>query len=275
MTREKYKEFDFKDFGNLDLSEDADYLVDSMDELYDLEGIQGIKERAIQNLKVAPGDKVLELGCGLGHDAETFGELVGPTGSVIAIDSSQKMLARAQRKSQHKNVSYVHANASSLNYPDKSFDICHADRVLISQPDPWHVLQEAIRLLKPHGKLSVTDCDFGSIVIHPFDEKITPILKDRLQAITLHPLIGRELYQKFHDHGLINIAVTPEPYIVQSFNKLNTMIDVPRILKDLCVLEKVTQAEMEKQLALFNEAEKNKMFLYAIIFFTVQGEKVG
>lgn len=275
MVIEKYKEFNFRDFDNLDESEDADYLIDSMDEMFDVEHVQGIKQMAIENLNVKNGNMVLELGCGLGHDAETFGELVGDSGNVVAVDFSKKMISKAKMRSKHGNVIYTQANASNLDYPDQTFDICHADRLLLSQKDPIKILMEAIRLLKPGGKLSITDLDFGSIIFHPHDEKITPILKDRLQEIVLHPFIGRELHQRFNEQGLVNITVEPKSYLIQSFDKLKKIIDVKRILTDLCMLGRLSKEESEKQLSLFNEAEEKKMFLYSITFFTVQGDKRG
>ena len=271
--KSSYKEFNFKDFGNLDQSEDIDYLIDSMGELFALDSIQNMKKRAIEKLSVKTGDKVLELGCGLGDDAETFGHLVGNSGKVIAIDSSRKMLERAKSLSKHTNVEYLVENALELPYLNESFDICHADRVLVSQIEPWRVLQESIRVLKPNGRVGITDCDFGSIIFYPYDSVVTPVLLNRMQEITQNPLIGRELHDQFEKHGLIDIMVSPEPYVVRSFEKLNTMIDIPRILNDLAVMKRVSEKDIQRQLSLFRDADLRGVFLYSITFFTVIGQK--
>lgn len=272
-AKKSYKEFNFKDFSNLDQSTDADYLIDSMEELYEITGIKAMKKRAIARLNVKEGDKVIELGCGLGDDAETFGERIGDTGSVIAIDSSYRMLERAKARSTHSNVQYLQANASDLEFPDATFDICHADRLLVSQMEPRRVIAEGIRVLKEGGKLSITDCDFGSIVYYPYDEKVVPTLIKRMQAITQNPFIGRELHVLFKEQGLINISVEPEPYIVRSFEKLNTMINVPRIFNDLVYQGLITSQEANRQLNAFYKADEAGNFFYGITFYSAIGHK--
>jgi SAM-dependent methyltransferase len=244
-----------------------------MGALFAIEGVQAMKARAIELLGVKAGEKVLELGCGLGDDARAFASLVGEEGAVIAVDTSKKMLARAAKLTTAKNIQYASANANHLEYSDASFDVCHADRLLISQMEPLRVIQESIRVLKPGGRFGVTDCDFGSIVFSPHHKKITTAIVNRMQEITQNPLIGRELPALFKQNGLIDIQVVPEPYVVRSFERLNTMVDVPRILKDLHFMGRLTETEAQEGLAMFNMAEEKKEFLYCITFFTVIGRK--
>ncbi|MGD9109258.1 MAG: methyltransferase domain-containing protein [Gammaproteobacteria bacterium] len=267
------KPFNFRDFANLDDSPDAEYLIQSMYDLYNLPDIQKIKTRAINLLELQQGDKVIELGCGLGHDIERMGNIVGITGNVIGVDKSKLMLQKAQSRSKQKNVKYLNEDATNLNFPDNSFDVSYADRLLVSQNYPDKVISELVRVTKPNGKICITDIDVGSIILYPYDNKLTPILKERWQNIVANPFIGRELQYKFKQNGLVNIQVIPDAYVVKSLEIVNKMIDYPRMIYDLYKLGKYTKNEALQMLDSLYKAEKDNMFLYGIIFFTVLGIK--
>ena len=271
--RQQRKNFDFKDFSSLDNSEDAEYLITSMDELFSVGTIKAMKGRAIDLLQIKAGESAIDLGCGLGEDAELIGKLVGETGSVIGIDSSELMISQAKIRSKEKQVKYLVGNANKLEYADGTFDACHIDRLLVSQKTPKQVLKESIRTLKSGGRLAVTDCEFGSIVIHPHNPETTPILINRLHNIVENPFIGRQLHSFFKEYGLVDITILPEPYLIRSFQQLNTMIDFPRIIDDLYHMGKFTKPLADEFLRSLQEADSAGDFLYGITLFTVFGRK--
>jgi ubiquinone/menaquinone biosynthesis C-methylase UbiE len=269
----KRKNFDFKDFSSLDRSEDAEYLITSMDELFAVDSIKFMKERAIDLLKIKTGESAIDLGCGLGKDVEFIGQLVGENGLVIGVDSSELMIAQAKMRSTAKQVQYFIGNANQLEYPDATFDACHLDRLLVSQKTPRQVFKESVRILKSDGRIAVTDCDFGSIIVHPYNPSTTPTLLNRLQNIVENPFIGRQLPSLFKEYGLVDITVIPEPYIIRSFNQLNTMIDFPRIIDDLYHMDQYTKIMADETLRSLQEADRTGDFLYGITLFTVFGRK--
>lgn len=268
------KPFDFRDFYSLDDSEDADFLIKSMYRMHDLPAIQEIKDRAINLLKLQKGDSAIEVGSGLGLDCEAIGEIVGNEGKVVGIDASRLMQEEARRRTQQKpNIQYHIGDAANLNFPDDTFAASYADRLLVSQLQVNKVIDELIRVVKPGGKICATDIDVGSAVLFPYREKLTPILKERLQEIISNPFIGREIHHIFKQHGLTDIAVYPEAYVVRSFELVNTMIDYRRMIADLYKMGKYTKDEALTLLNDFLEADANKTFLYGIILFTTVGTK--
>ncbi len=272
-TTEIKKYFDFRDFGNLDKSEDVAYLIDSMDRMFTLDTIRAIKQRAINLLKLKQGDKVIEVGCGLGHDSESIGEIVGSNGSVVAIDSSVCMLKEAKKRSLHPQVDYQLSNATNLDFSNNSFSAGYADRMLVSQSNVKKVFSELVRVVKPGGRICVTDIDLGSVVMYPYIDKITQKLIERLQEIVLNKFIGRELPYLFKSFNLKDIKVYPEAYIVRSFELVNTMIDFPRMIKDLKDIGRYTDEEASTLHNCLVSADKQGDFLYAITLFTVVGIK--
>lgn len=268
-----YKPFTFKDFYTLDESIDQQYLVDSMDRMFEIEEIKRIKERATRLLNLQAGDSIIEVGCGLGHDAENFGKILKDSGTVIAIDSSKSMLEEAKKRSTHTQVQYLHGNGEKLDYPDNSFSAAYADRLFVSQKDIEKTFGELVRVVKKGGKVCVTDIDTGSAIMYPYVEKLTDMLLKRLTDIIRNPFIGRQLQSLFKKFGLTNIKIFSDAYVIKSFDLVNTMIDFPRMIKDLHFLHQITKYEAQKLLDALLEAEKNGDFLYSIILFTAIGEK--
>jgi ubiquinone/menaquinone biosynthesis C-methylase UbiE len=273
ILMKKHIPFNFKDFSSLDESQDAEFLVQSMDRMFSLETIRNIKKRAIASLELKQGDSVIELGCGLGHDSEALGGIVGANGKVVAIDSSKLMLEEAQRRSKHKSVSYQFGYANNLEYPDNYFSAAYADRLLVSQKDYLKVIEGMFRVTKPGGTICITDIDVGTALLYPYRKNLTVILLDRLAEIIENPFIGRELHVRLKILGVKNIKVFPESYIVRSFELVNTMIDFKRMINDLYHLGKYTKEQADLMLDDFIVAEQENNFIYGITLFTVCGKK--
>jgi len=110
----------------------------------------------IEELAVAPGEKVLDVGSGTGLLAEYVAGLVGPTGSVIGIDPLPLRIALARQK-ERSNLSFKVGTAYDLReFPEASFDVVYLNAVLHWLPDKLGPLQEIYRVLKKEGRLGIS-----------------------------------------------------------------------------------------------------------------------
>ena len=113
---------------------------------------------AIGDLK--PGQTVLDLGSGGGIDCFLAAKKVGPTGQVIGLDMTPKMLdlARANAKKQGvKNVDFRYGYIEDIPLPDASVDVIISNCVINLSSDKAAVFAEANRVLRPGGVLNVSD----------------------------------------------------------------------------------------------------------------------
>ena len=162
-------------------------------------------------LRLRPGLRVLDVGCGTGEYLRLLAPFVAP-GAAVGVDLSETLIGHARNRAlaEHTNVAFKLGDAYALPFPDRSFDRVTANQVLLHLTDPWKAVAEMRRVLTPTGRLLIAEWDWDSLCLALSDRdlgrRFTHLLCDQMY----NGLIVRDLAWRLASSGFAQVAMTPE-----------------------------------------------------------------
>jgi SAM-dependent methyltransferase len=166
---------------------------------------RGIVRRA---LAAAPGERVLDVGCGPGFYCLELSEEVGPSGSVVGVDSSPPMLELArERCAGRDNVELREGEATELPVDSSSFDGVVCVQVLEYVADVQAGLAELHRTLRPGGRAVVWDVDWATVSVESRDPGLNARVLRAWDEHLAHPSLPRTLPAHLISVGFEDVKV--------------------------------------------------------------------
>jgi SAM-dependent methyltransferase len=156
-----------------------------------------------------PGEVVLDLGSGGGFDVFLAGKKVGPTGRAIGVDMTAEMLAKARRglavykeRTGLDNVEFRLGEIEHLPVADNSVDVIISNCVINLSPDKPQVWREIYRVLKPGGRVAVSDL----ALLKPLPAEVLGMVESLIGCIAGAVLVD-ETDSMTKEAGLTNIVL--------------------------------------------------------------------
>ena len=184
--------------------------------------------------ELQPGQTVLDLGSGGGLDCILAAQKVGETGHVIGVDMTPEMLEKARANIQRlglKNVEFRQGFLEALPVEENSIDVIISNCVINLSPDKAKAFAEAFRVLRPGGKLAVSDI----VTNGPLPEIVKNSLSGWASCVS-GAIDVNEYTSAMQAAGLVDIQVTPsyldKAMIDEVVNDLKGQIDLSQFPRE-------------------------------------------
>ena len=185
-----------------------------------------ITERFFREAGVGSGQRVLDIGSGVGDVAMLTARLVGPSGEVVAIERDPRSIVKARARvteAGFHNISFNESNVDEIS-DEKPFDAVVGRFILMYLPDPVAALRSISRLVRPGGVLVFQEPTWVPVLAHlaalPLWFATASLIDKTMRASANHDM-GSELHHTFVQAGLpeptvrMELPMGKEPYLAQ------------------------------------------------------------
>jgi ubiquinone/menaquinone biosynthesis C-methylase UbiE len=196
-------------------------------------------ERLFREAGIGPGQRVLDLGSGVGDVSMLLARIVGPSGEIVGIERDACSIARANARVAEaglRNISFTEADVNQID-SDQPFDAAVGRFILMFLPDPVSVLRSLTRLVRPGGVLAFQEPTW--IPLLAFGARL-PLWSTLLHAIHetfvrsgINPEMGIALYHIFQEVGLPAPAMHMETPLGSDANFTGLISDLISSLRPL------------------------------------------
>jgi ubiquinone/menaquinone biosynthesis C-methylase UbiE len=171
--------------------------------------------------ELKPGEVLVDLGSGGGFDVFLAGQRVGAAGRAIGVDMTPEMLAKARRnlityreRTGLDNAEFRLGEIEHLPLADASVDVVLSNCVINLSPDKPQVWREIFRVLKPGGRVAVSDL----ALLQPLPEAVKSMLSSLIGCVAGAVLIA-ETEAQLRAAGFVGVRLTPNPEYIRAMTQ--------------------------------------------------------
>lgn len=264
-------------YRDVDRAPDPGALVGYVDRVARMETFRAYKERSFDLLGIAEGSRILDVGCGSGHDIAALAERVGPSGLVAGVDSSRAMIdeARTRLESLAGRVDLRCADAYELPFDADTFDACRVDRVLQHLEDPGAAIRELVRVARPGARVVASEPDWGTLVVTASDRRATRAVAAAGSDSIPNGWVGRFLGPLFREAGLLDVALSFDGLVTTRFPEAEDMFQLRTFVEWAQRRGALSREEGANWLEDCERADEGGRFFASLTIFTARGHKPG
>ena len=199
-------------FTAVDRSGDPGFFAEFLERGNRVPAVAASKPVLLDALRLQPGQRVLDAGCGTGADVVDLAHRVGAGGTVVGVDISEALIGEARRRVAQAEgieatVDLVVGDSQRLDFDDESFDAVRSERMLMHVPDAEAAVGELVRVTRRGGRLAVFDFDWDTMIVDSPDRETTRDIVRSFSDSMKNGWIGRRLPRMFRSRGVVDLSV--------------------------------------------------------------------
>lgn len=263
------------EFAAVDRSSDPGAFARYLDEVTQSAGLLHLKRQTYAMMALRPGDRALDVGCGVGDDVRAMAALVGPTGRAVGVDSSEHLIGVARARSAAGDLSceYRVGLAERLEFDDATFDAVRAERTLQHVAESGGAVAEMIRVLRPGGRLVCFEPDWDLQVFDTRDAELMRRICTFRSGQMASGGVGRSLRGRFLAGGLNDVEVVPMAGVLTDLRATEALMGLRATVDAARERGIVTSEEAASWWAELEAADRAGRFFAASVAFLVSGRK--
>lgn len=244
-----------------------------LDACREVDVIRRGKRLTFELLELAPGHRVLDLGCGTGEDVISLSARVGAAGRAVGVDADPWMIEEAHRRAPERrpHAEFRVANGERLPFDDAYFDGCRLERLLVHAAEPGRIVAELARVTRPGGRVVLAEPDMLTLIVSGATPALTARVWPALTGRFTQPDIGRNLPALLAAAGLRDIRVHGQTAVFQDHAAADRILTLSDGLAEAVASGTITPADAARWWQELESAAAAGRFFAALTGFAVVG----
>jgi SAM-dependent methyltransferase len=266
-------------YDRVDLDDNIPFHVATMDATARWDAVRRLRAWERDHLHLGVGDRLVDVGCGLGEVAIALAADVGDTTAVVGIDASEAMLTVARNRTAGRRARFVLGDALALGLRDATFDAARSERTLQWVVDPPRAAAELLRVVRPGGRISLIDTDWSTFTIDVGDDTLASMIADAMRLERGRPSqVGGRLATLLAELGCIDIASTSAMEIGRRWDPDSSpapagFFSMRSLAEDLSDAGVVAADDVDRVVASIEDAARNDRFTIAVTMYAATGRR--
>ncbi len=255
-------------FSDIDSQPDPSAWLECLDTTRQEPFHQRYKQLLLEMLRVRPGGRYLDVGCGTGDDARALGDRGA---SAVGIDLARTMTAESRRRGLSM---VVQGDAAALPFESSTFDGTWADQTFQHLADPHLALTELIRVVRPGARVAVADPDYSTQSMNfPDRELARQVFQFRAFHALRNGTLAHTMDAEFRKAGLVDVESRKERLDVRDPRTVDHVMGLRSWASAAGKRGLMSSAQVKLWEQLYDEMAASTRFRWSVSFYLTAGSK--